>query len=116
MFYRIKENKLYDYADYRYNDECLETDIVTQSELQSHPNKVIVSDGVLVLNPNYEKEQQEQEKQRLILEIKQQLNNLDLKSIRALRSNDTEYIELYEQQAVELRNRLKELQRKEDEE
>lgn len=63
-----------------------------------------------------EEEKQQQEKQQLILEIKQQLNNLDLKSIRALRSNDTEYIELYEQQAVELRNRLKELQRKEDEE
>ena len=55
-----------------------------------------------------EEEQQEQEKQQLISEIKQQLNNLDLKSIRALRGNDTEYIELYEQQAVELRNRLKE--------
>ena len=63
-----------------------------------------------------EEERQEQEKQQLILELKQQLNNLDLKSIRALRSNDTEYIELHEQQAVELRNRLKELQRKEDEE
>ena len=24
MFYRIKENRLYDYADYKYQDDCLE--------------------------------------------------------------------------------------------
>lgn len=56
MFYRIKENALYDYADINYADDCLETDIITQSELDLHPNKVIVQNGVLVLNPNYEQE------------------------------------------------------------
>lgn len=54
MFYRIQNDKLLDYADFEYADNCLETDIITQAELDEHPNKVIVQDGVLVLNPNYE--------------------------------------------------------------
>lgn len=54
MFYRIQNDKLLDYADFEYADNCLETDIITQAELDGHPDKVIVQDGVLVLNPNYE--------------------------------------------------------------
>ena len=57
MFYRIKENKLYDYADYKYVDDCLTTNIITQTELDKHPNKVVVANGILILNPNYEQEQ-----------------------------------------------------------
>ncbi len=44
-----------------------------------------------------------------IEEIKAELNEIDLKSIRALRAGDTEYIEIYEAQAVELRTRLAQL-------
>ena len=57
MFYRIKENKLYDYADYQYADDCLETNIITQAELDADRTKVVVDNGVLVLNPDYEQEQ-----------------------------------------------------------
>ena len=57
MFYRIQENKLLDYADFKYSEDCLETDIVTKAELDAHPNKVIVSGGILVLNPNYDDEE-----------------------------------------------------------
>ena len=56
MFYRIKEDRLYDYADYKYAEDCLETDIITQAELDAHPNKVIIDNGVLILNPDYEQE------------------------------------------------------------
>ena len=65
MFYRIKENSLYDYADYKYLDDCLETNIITASELTQHPNKVIVVNGVLALNPNYEEEEAEKERERI---------------------------------------------------
>lgn len=51
----------------------------------------------------------EQKRQR-IAEIKKELDNLDLKSIRAIRANDTEYIARYEAQAEELRRELAELQ------
>ena len=57
MFYRIKENKLYDFADYKYAEDCLQTDIITQSELDEYPNKVIIDNGVLVLNSDYEQEE-----------------------------------------------------------
>ena len=66
MFYRIKENKLYDYAEYKYAEDCLETDIVTQQELDNHPNKCIVENGELVFNPNYEKEEAAKEKERIL--------------------------------------------------
>ena len=64
MFYRIQDNKLYDYANYRYSDDCLETDIITQEELDEHRNKVIVQNGVLVINPNYEQEEQEKQQEQ----------------------------------------------------
>ena len=57
MFYRIREDKLYDWADYKYAEDCLETNVITQVEYQQHPNKVIVEDGVLVLNPDYDEEE-----------------------------------------------------------
>jgi len=44
LYYRIKENKLYDYAEYEYDKTCLQTNIITMKELQAHPNKVIVGD------------------------------------------------------------------------
>ena len=65
MFYRIAEDKLYDYADYKYAEDCLETDIITQPELDRHLNKVIVSDGELILNPNYDEEEKEKEAERV---------------------------------------------------
>lgn len=65
MFYRIDENKLFDYASYKYAENCLETDIVTQEELALHPNKVIVQNGVLILNPNFEVEELEKEMERV---------------------------------------------------
>lgn len=50
----------------------------------------------------YKKEQRKKE----ILNF---LDELDLKSIRAIRANDTEYIEKYEEEAKALREELKKL-------
>ena len=57
MFYRIKNNAIYDYANYNYGDDCLETDIVTQAQLDADKSLVIIQDGVLILNPDYDTEQ-----------------------------------------------------------
>lgn len=65
MFYRIKEEQLYDYAEYKYSEECLFTDIITQEELNVNPNKVIIQDGVLILNPDYENEEAQKELERI---------------------------------------------------
>lgn len=45
-----------------------------------------------------------------IAQIKSKLSALDLKSIRALRAGETEYLQEYESQAVALRKRLNELE------
>lgn len=50
---------------------------------------------------------QNAEKENSNLEIKKKLAEIDLKSIRALRDNDTEWIKKYSDQAKELRAQLK---------
>lgn len=54
MFYRLKsENELLDWCDTKYNEDCLETDVITQDEYNAHPEKILIQDGVIVLNPDY---------------------------------------------------------------
>lgn len=65
-------------------------------------NKYYLQGEELVINPQYDKDIR-------IAEIKQLLDELDLKSIRALRGGDTEYIERYESEAQALRNELRAL-------
>lgn len=65
MFYRIKNNKLYDYADYQYAEDCLETDIITQNELDEDRNKIIILNGKLKINPEYENIIKQQETERI---------------------------------------------------
>lgn len=65
MWYQIIDNKLNSYADYKFAEDCLETDIVTRAELDEHQNKVIVQNGILVLNPNYEQEEEQREAERI---------------------------------------------------
>lgn len=48
-------------------------------------------------------------REKKIADIKQELGTLDLKSIRAIRSEDTEYIQKYESEAAALRAELTEL-------
>ena len=71
MYYRIKDNELLDYADFKYADDCLCTDKFTSIDLSgideemTQENKVIVVDGELVLNPNFEAEQEKIKKEML---------------------------------------------------
>ena len=65
LYYRIKENKLYDYSDYKYAEECLDTDIVTKEQIDKEPFIVTVQDDVLILNPDYEEIKEEIEKDRI---------------------------------------------------
>ncbi len=57
MYYRIKDNMLYDYADYKYAQDCIKTDIITKDELDADKSLVIVKEGEIVTNPDYEQEQ-----------------------------------------------------------
>lgn len=65
MFYRIKEDRLYDYADYKYAEDCLETDFITQKQLDDDKLLAIVDNGILIPNPNYEEEKSRREAERI---------------------------------------------------
>ena len=44
MYFRIKDDNVYDYADIKYDDACLFSDLCTKAEYEAHPNKYIVGD------------------------------------------------------------------------
>ena len=67
MFYRVKNNALLDFANTKYSDECLYTDIVEQEQLAKDVSQVIVVDNELVFNPNYEAEQEAKRQQEIAM-------------------------------------------------
>ncbi len=86
-------------------------------ELISDSEKYIFSSGEIIQNPDYEKILKEREKTTKISEIISQLNELDQKRIRAVCENQIKdekteetWLEYYNYQASELRNKLKELE------
>lgn len=52
MFYRIKENNISDYADYKYEEDCLYTDICTMEEYRENQDNYTCENGVLEIIPN----------------------------------------------------------------
>lgn len=77
--------------------------------------KRIWQNGKLVLNPNYAEEQAAKERAARIEEIKEALNELDKKRIRAMcepseYAKGVSWLEYYNQQARELRAELAEQQ------
>lgn len=54
MFYRIKEGKIYDYADYEYSDECSYSDVCTMDEYLKNPAIYTLVDGILHYVENYQ--------------------------------------------------------------
>lgn len=65
MFYLIKNNVLEAFADYKFAEDCKETNILTVEELEAEPFRAIVQEGELVLNPNYEAEKAQKEAERV---------------------------------------------------
>lgn len=117
MFYRIKDNRLYDFADYQYAEDCLETNIITMQEYDEDKQKVIIQNGVLKLNPNYDEILKQREKEQTILSLKEQLNEIDRKKIRSTSAialniaTPADYAKLQEleQQAATIRQQLQAL-------
>lgn len=65
MFYITKNNVLEAFADYKFSEDCKETNILTVEELEAEPFRAIVQEGELVLNPNYEAEKAQKEAERV---------------------------------------------------
>lgn len=64
MFYKVFENRVYEFADEKLKEDWIETTLCTMKEFMAHPNKYVLQDGVLVINPNYEQEQAEARKKQ----------------------------------------------------
>lgn len=90
------------------NIVCVE---ITQ-EVYDNIDKYIYQSGELIYDEDWEEKQKQKEREIEISKIKSQLDSLDFKSIRAIRAKDTEYIDKYEAEAVVLRNKIKELEKK----
>ena len=76
-------------------------------------NKYKYENGEIILNPNYETERIKQEQTARIEKIKQELNELDKKRIRAMcepseYAKGVSWLEYYNQQAQSLRAELQE--------
>ena len=64
MFYKVFENRVYEFADEKFKEDWIETTLCKMQEFMAHPNKYVLQDGVLVINPNYEQEQTEARKKQ----------------------------------------------------
>ena len=90
----------------------------TSKALYALEENEIMENNVPVINPNYEAEQEELNRKEQIETLKEQLNELDTKRIRAICENEIKdessgqtWLEYYNEQVIILRNELKELQK-----
>lgn len=65
MWYTIDVDRLYEWGDYKFSDSCKEYPNITMEEYNDEPYKLILVDGELVQNPNYEEEKAEKERERI---------------------------------------------------
>lgn len=59
MFYVALDNRLNEYGDYKFSNNCKETSLCTMDEYIKEPNKFMLENNTIVINPNYEQEQAE---------------------------------------------------------
>lgn len=111
MHANIKNNEIIDFNSKYLNEDI--TRIETTQEMyelyKEDERAVIYQNGEIVENSGYANILAAEEQLQQIENLKQQLRELDLKSIRAIRANETEYLGAYETQAQVLRAQLAEL-------
>ena len=54
MFYRLKDNKIYDYADYEYAENCLYTNLCTMKEFEQNQDIYFIENSQINLVSNIE--------------------------------------------------------------
>ena len=65
MWYTIDVDRLYEWGDYKFNDNCKEYPNITMEEYNAEPYRLILVDGELVPNPSYEEEKARREAERI---------------------------------------------------
>lgn len=63
MYYRIKDNKIYDYADYEYTKDCLYTNVCTMKAFGENPDDYIIDDGQIIPAPNLNERKAQRKKE-----------------------------------------------------
>ena len=64
MYFRIKDDKVYDHSDIKFDDACVYSDLCTKAEYDEHPNKYIVGDIEQEIDvPDYEEVEEEYQEQ-----------------------------------------------------
>lgn len=123
MFYVIKNDKLYEYGNnvnraWEYPSEAKELAGVDVETFEEHRDKYEISGGILTdisSGAEYAAYVEQKTKEKRINEIKTELNELDLKCIRALREggNDADgipYLEKFQNEISALRTELNSIQ------
>lgn len=123
MFYVIKNNEVFEYGNtiscaWEYPAEAKELENIDMIYFEENKDKYSVIDGVLCdisQTPDYLNKTADDLKEKRILEIKDALNNLDLKCIRAIREGgeDTDgvtYLQKYQDEINALRTELNNLE------
>ena len=54
MFYRIRDGKVYDYANYKYEEDCLSTELCTMREFETNRENYTIENGQIEVIPNLE--------------------------------------------------------------
>lgn len=81
----------------------------TENALYALEDSECLQDGKVIIDPEYEQKQEVKKRSEKISAITQKLNALDLKTIRPLRSGETDRLKELEAQAIELRKELQKL-------
>lgn len=102
MYLGYQDNKIKFYTDKPLNSKFYLVDKWEETQ-----EKYILDGDEYVLKTQTVIDKQYKEKRTA--EILARLDELDLKSIRAIRANDTEYIQAYETEAIALREELRSL-------
>ncbi len=121
MFYRANEDKLIDCADYKYADDCRETNITTREYYYQNEDKFAIDKNNELVNISETQEYMnrilEKEKAKQIISLQAQVDELDKKRIRAIcepsikdASTGQTWLEYYNLQIKDLRNQIAELE------
>ena len=65
MYYLIINDELNEWGDYKFNNNCKEYHDITMEEYNDEPYRLILVDGELIPNPNYEEERARREAERI---------------------------------------------------
>ena len=116
MFYRIENDRVIDFADFKYLDDCIEAKDITADYFRENRDGFKIQEGVVVDytdSAEYAALQAKRADEALVEQVKIQIDELDKKRIRAICEPSVKnpvtgetWLEYYNQQIQELRSTI----------